>query len=137
MNRFIRVVSLRKYSKVLLRLARPSLEYYANYQFCSKPGLIQSTQQLDQLIEKRLQNLRNLQEVDLGHGPVIQKNIDALLEKIIRTRSVEELKQVIRFNYRYSDPHHISHFFQTISNLIKSSSNQAQTRYEILGSEEV
>ncbi|KPM04700.1 ATP-dependent RNA helicase DDX56-like protein [Sarcoptes scabiei] len=85
-------------------------------------------------IEKRLQNLDV--NIDLGKGPLIEKNQDVLLESIVKARTIDQMKDIINLNYNSLEARYISQLFKTIYEMIRFSSETEKLKYELLSSKE-
>lgn len=87
-------------------------------------------------VQNRLTKLK--QTVDLGLGPVSNDSTDVLEEAFIKALTVDQVKVLIRANFRSMSPAHISTCFETINNIVKYSGDQGDVlKFDLLGSKEV
>ncbi|KAH9426978.1 hypothetical protein DERP_011647 [Dermatophagoides pteronyssinus] len=97
-----------------------------------------STKQLQMKIENRLKN--RIVEIDLGRGPVRSNDlidqIDVLEESIVKATNIDQIRELIRYNYRQFDTNHVVQLFESIDNIVRYSTDSDSTRYDLLGSKE-
>lgn len=100
---------------------------------------LEISSKLQTKIENRLKNL--IVEVDLGRGPVrsnddIVDNVNVLEETIVKASNIDQIRELIRYNYRQFDANHIAQLFESIDNIVKYSTDPDTIRLDILGSKE-
>ncbi|OTF76662.1 hypothetical protein BLA29_010201, partial [Euroglyphus maynei] len=60
-----------------------------------------------------------------------------LQESIVKASTIDQIHELIRYNYREFDANHVAQLFVSIDNIVRYSSTNPDTiRYEILGSKE-